>query len=88
MTLVEVKQSLEEVNRQNGRVYKEVLALLKQETKKITKAKVEDLLFHLTEDGLIPANTFQEFYEQLSNINGDTTLLEKLNKDIKAYESK
>ncbi|MEZ4986241.1 MAG: hypothetical protein R2795_14575 [Saprospiraceae bacterium] len=54
----------------------------------ITKDKVEDLLFQLTEDGLIPANTFQEFYEQLSNINGDTALLEKLNTDIKAYESK
>jgi len=55
---------------------------------KITKDKVEDLLFQLTEDGLIPANTFQEFYKQLSNINGDTTLLEKLYKDIIAYESK
>ena len=59
-------------------------------TNNVSKSKdeVEDLLFQLTEDGLIPAKAFQEFYEQLSNMNGDSVLLEKLNKDIKAYESK
>ena len=88
MTLLDVKESLEEANRQDGIVYKEVLALISQENKKVTKVKVEDLLFKLTEDGLIPANAFQEFYEQLSNMNGDSVLLEKLNNDIKAYESK
>lgn len=88
MTLLDVKESLEEANRQDGIVYKEVLALISQENKKVTKVKVEDLLFKLTEDGLIPANAFQEFYEQLSSLNGDAVLLEKLNKDIKAYESK
>ena len=88
MTLLDVKESLEEANRQDGIVYKEVLALISQENKKVTKVKVEDLLFKLTEDGLIPANAFQEFYEQLLNMNGDSVLLEKLNNDIKAYESK
>jgi molecular chaperone DnaK len=88
MTLFEVKQSLEEVKRQKGRVYQQVLDLIEQENKNITKEKVEDLLFQLTEDGLIPAKTFQEFYEQLSNMNGDAVLLEKLNNDIKAYDSK
>ena len=53
-----------------------------------SKDDLEDLLFKLTEDGLISAKTFQEFYEQLSNMNGDGALLEKLNNDIKAYESK
>jgi molecular chaperone DnaK len=53
-----------------------------------SKDDLEDLLFKLTEDGLIPAKTFQEYYEQLSNMNGDAVLLEKLNNDIKAYESK
>ena len=66
-----------------------VIKILADKTEsEITKEKVEDLLFQLTEDGLIPANKFQEFYEQLSNINGDTALLEKLNTDIEAYESK
>lgn len=88
MTLLDVKESLEEANRQDGIVYKEVLALISQENKKVTKVKVEDLLFKLTEEGLIPAKAFQEFYEQLSSLNGDVVLLEKLNKDIKAYESK
>lgn len=88
MTLLDVKESLEEANRQDGIVYKEVLALISQENKKVTKVKVEDLLFKLTEEGLIPAKAFQEFYEQLSSLNGDAVLLEKLNKDIKAYESK
>jgi len=88
MTLLDVKDSLEEANRQDGVVYKEVLALISQENKKVTKVKVEDLLFKLTEDGLIPANAFQEFYEQLSSLNGDVVLLEKLYNNIKAYESK
>jgi len=88
MTLLDVKESLEEANRQDGIVYKEVLALLSQENKKVTKIKVEDLLFKLTEEGLIPAKAFQEYYEQLSNLNGDTVLLEKLYKNIKVYDSK
>ncbi len=88
MTLLDVKESLEEANRQDGIVYKEVLALISQENKKVTKVKVEDLLFKLTEEGLIPANAFQEFYEQLSSLNGDAVLLEKLYNNIKAYESK
>lgn len=88
ITLLDVKDSLEEANRQDGVVYKEVLALIRQENKNVTKVKVEDLLFKLTEEGLIPAKSFQEFYEQLSNMNGDSVLLEKLNNDIKAYESK
>ncbi len=88
MTLLDVKDSLKEANRQDGVVYKEVLALISQENKKVTKVKVEDLLFKLTEDGLIPANAFQEFYEQLSSLNGDAVLLEKLYNNIKAYESK
>jgi molecular chaperone DnaK len=54
----------------------------------ITKEKVEDLLFQRTEDGLIPAITFQEFYEQLSSLNGDAVLLEKLYNNIKDYDSK
>ena len=53
-----------------------------------TKDGVEALLFKLTEEGLIPAKAFHEFYEQLSHMNGDVILLEKLNSDIKAYESK
>lgn len=88
MTLLDVKESLEEANRQDGIVYKEVLALISQENKKVTKVKVEDLLFKLTEEGLIPAKAFQEFYEQLSSLNGDAVLLEKLYNNIKAYESK
>ena len=88
MTLLDVKESLEEANRQDGIVYKEVLALLSQENKKVTKIKVEELLFKLTEEGLIPAKAFQEYYEQLSNLNGDTVLLEKLYKNIKVYDSK
>jgi len=88
MTLLDVKDSLEEANRQDGVVYKEVLALIIQENKKVTKVKVEDLLFKLTEEGLIPANAFQEYYEQLSNLNGDAILLAKLYNNIKAYESK
>ena len=88
MTLLDVKVSLEESNRQDGVVYKEVLALTSQENRKVTKVKVEDLLFKLTEDGLIPAIAFQEFYEQLSSLNGDAVLLEKLYNNIKAYESK
>ena len=88
MTLLEVKESLEEANRKNGIVYKEVLALISKENKSITKVKVEELLFQITEEGLIPATTFQDFYEQLSNINDDSHLLEKLYKNIKAYESK
>jgi len=88
MTLLDVKDSLEEANRQDGIVYKEVLALIIQENKKVTKVKVEDLLFKLTEEGLIPANAFQEYYEQLSNLNGDAILLAKLYNNIKAYESK
>ena len=88
MTLLDVKDSLEEANRQDGIVYKEVLALIRQENKNVTKVKVEDLLFKLTEDGLIPAKTFQEFYEQLSSLNGDAVLLEKLYNNIKAYDSK
>jgi len=86
MTILEVKQSLEEVNRQKGRVYQEVLTLLEKENENTTKEKVEDLLFQLTEDGLIPANTFQGFYEQLSSLNSDAVLLEKLYNNIKAYE--
>ena len=88
MTLLDVKDSLEEANRQDSTVYKEVLVLIRQEKKNVTKVKVEDLLFKLTEDGLISAKTFQEFYEQLLNLNGDAVQLEKLNNDIKAYESK
>ena len=61
---------------------------LKDLKRVITKIQVEDLLFQLTEDGLIPAEAFHEFYEQLSTMNGDSVLLEKLNSDIKAYESK
>lgn len=53
-----------------------------------SKDDVEDLLFRLTEDGLIPAKIFQEFYEQLSSLNGDAVLLEKLYNNIKAYDSK
>ena len=88
MTLLDVKDSLEEANRQDSTVYKEVLVLIRQEKKNVTKVKVEDLLFKLTEDGLIPAKTFQEFYEQLSSLNGDAVLLEKLYNNIKAYDSK
>ena len=88
MTLLEVKQSLEEVNRQNGVVYQEVLAQISQEKKNITNENVEDLLFNLTEDGLIPAKTFQDFFEQLSLLTGDELKLENLYNDIKTYESK
>lgn len=88
MTLLEVKESLEEVNRQNGVVYQEVLALLSLGSKKITKESVEDLLFQLTEDGKILAKQFQEFYELLCNVNGNDILLQNLHNDIKTYESK
>ena len=88
MTLLEVKQSLEEVNRQNGVVYQEVLAQISQEKKNITNENVEDLLYNLTEDGLIPAKTFQDFFEQLSLLTGDELKLENLYNDIKTYESK
>jgi molecular chaperone DnaK len=88
MTLLEVKQSLEEVNRQNGVVYKEILVLLNQEKKNITKENVEELLFKLTEDGLISAKPFQDFFEQLFLLTGDKQKLENLYNDIKTYESK
>ncbi|MCC5916729.1 MAG: Hsp70 family protein [Cryomorphaceae bacterium] len=88
MTLFEVKQSLEEVKRQKGRVYQQVLDLIEQENKNITKAKVEDLLFQLTEDGLIPANTFQEFYERLSLSNVSKKELSVIFKQIDFYNPK
>ena len=53
-----------------------------------TKDEVEDLLFKLTEDGLIPAKTFQEIYEQLTSQNGDAVLFEKLYNNIKAFDKK
>jgi molecular chaperone DnaK len=88
MTLLEVKESLEESNRQNGIVYKEVLVLLDQENKNITKEKVENLLFQLTEDSLMTAKIFQEFYEELSSLIGDYVLLENLYNKIKVYDTK
>jgi molecular chaperone DnaK len=88
LTLFEVKKSLEEANRQNGVVYHEVLELINQEYKNLTKEKVEELLFQLTEDGLIPATIFQECFELLSTTNDDAGSLVRLYINIKSYDSK
>jgi len=87
MTLIQVKESLEEANRQRGIVYQEVLNLICQETSKISKEKVENLLFQLTEDELIPSIIFKDFFEKLSSLSDDTKEIVKLYNDIKAYES-
>ena len=86
-----VEQAIREKDKKHIPALIEMIKTLGFElTNNVSKSKdeVEDLLFQLTEDGLIPAKAFQEFYEQLSNMNGDSVLLEKLNNDIKAYESK
>jgi molecular chaperone DnaK len=86
-----VEQAIREKDKKHTPALIEMINTLGFElTNNVSKSKdeVEDLLFQLTEDGLIPAEAFHEFYEQLSTMNGDSVLLEKLNSDIKAYESK
>ncbi|GGE44982.1 Hsp70 family protein [Psychroflexus planctonicus] len=86
MTLVEVKDSLEEANRQDGVVYQEVLNLINKEEKRLTKKKVEDLLFALTENERLPGEKFGEYFERLSNTKDNSNELRELFNEIKGYE--
>ena len=86
MTLWELKESLEEVNRQDGVVYSEVIMLINKIENGITKEKVEDLLFQLTENERLTGEKFGEYFEQLSNLNDNDLNLESVYKELKAYE--
>jgi molecular chaperone DnaK len=86
-----VDQAIRDKDKKNTPALIEMINTFIIELKKevsLSKDEVEDLLFKLTEEGLIPAKAFQEFYEQLSNMNGNAVLLEKLNSDIKAFDIK
>jgi len=86
MSLIEVKDSLEEANRQEGIVYQEVLNLINKEERRLTKDKVEDLLFALTENESLPSAKFGEYFERLSNIQENSDELDGLFTEIKGYE--
>ena len=54
--------------------------------KTISKEKVEDLLFYLTENYKLSGEKFGEYYEQLSNLNDNDLNLESVYKELKTYE--
>ena len=86
----DVEQAIKDKDSKNTPQLIEMIANLKTEVNKvnvnISKSKVEDLLFALTEDEKIPGEMFGKLYEKLSVCAESSTDLKLLHEELKGHE--
>lgn len=82
LTLIDLKEALEKVNRTDGLVYREVLELIKSN---ITVKNAEEFLFNLTLENKLNSEQFQNYYDLLQTELKQEEL-RKIFKELEAYE--